>query len=95
MSTDREIQYLHMRCNNLNARLHIALAAMNDLVNVQTQRLNSYSPEGQYYQSIADSCDSAINNINLQWRQVELEYQDVVNKEVNYDDDMLVTTPDK
>ncbi len=80
MSTDREIQYLHMRCNNLNARLHIALTAINDLVNVQTQRLSSYTPEGQYYQSIADSCGKAITNINLQWEQVELEYQDVVNK---------------
>ncbi len=81
MSTDREIQYLHMRCNTLNDRLHLALTAINDLVNVQTQRLSIYSPEGQYYQRILDNCNNAIDNINSQWEQIESEYSDVINKE--------------
>ena len=61
MSTDREIQYLHMRCNNLNDRLSLALNVVNELINIQTQKLNPYAPEGQFYQSISDNSDTKIN----------------------------------
>ena len=80
MSKDREIQYLHMRCNNLNDRLSLALNVINELVNIQTQRLNPYTPEGQCYRGISDNCLNVINDLNAQWEQVESEYSDVISE---------------
>lgn len=78
MSKDREIQYLHMRCNNLNDRLYLAIHTINELVSVQTQKLNPYHPEGEYYQSLSTNCMNALNDINNQWALVEDKYKDVI-----------------
>lgn len=78
MNQDREIEYLHMRCNNLNDRLTLALNVINEMINMQTQKLNPYHPEGGAYQGMSDNCFNTINGINNEWVQVESEYQDVI-----------------
>lgn len=83
MSKDREIEYLHVRCSNLNDKLSLALGIIKELVSIQTQKLSPYYPEGQHYQDIYNNCDSIITSLNSQWDQVELDFQDVINNSIH------------